>query len=393
MERRREVLAEPPVAVGAVGLRREPGVGRGEGPVPALSRSPSRRRSSSHASSGSTPGSRTSGPRTPTASRRSSSASSAARRSGASAPGSLRAEEAVHRQGRLRRRRREALPPPGALRPRRRERPGQRLRLGELRRRRRLGPVLGPLVDPRPARGGPPGRRQEPRPDGLRPLPRLPPELLTADRRIRPPNESPTARPLPPAPPRRGERGGRRATARWPVPAVGLMAADAAAAAPPDFKRMLAKNPGRLMEGVKAGLAASPKRDAAARRAALAAGARADREGHPRPPPLRGRRVRGGRARGRGLAPLSARRSRPRTRRRSSPSPGAARPSAATRRARSTPPRPSSRRASRRGTPRDAYDASLTLSARLLAWIWKTAGGDASVATARPESKGPYQVR
>ncbi|HYN40455.1 MAG TPA: hypothetical protein VE129_01660, partial [Thermoanaerobaculia bacterium] len=64
------------------------------------------------------------------------------------------------------------------------------------------------------------------------------------------------------------------ATVRWPVPVVGLMAADAAAAAPPDFKRMLAKNPGRLMEGVKAGLAASPNRDAAARRAALAAGTR-----------------------------------------------------------------------------------------------------------------------
>ena len=44
-------------------------------------------------------------------------------------------------------------------------------------------------------------------------------------------------------------------------------------------------------------------------------------------------------------------------------------------------------------TPREAYDSSLTLSARLLAWIWNAAGGDASVAAARPESKGPYQVR
>ena len=38
-----------------MGLPRKPGVGRGEGPVPALLASPSRRRSSSRASSGSTP--------------------------------------------------------------------------------------------------------------------------------------------------------------------------------------------------------------------------------------------------------------------------------------------------------------------------------------------------
>jgi len=44
-------------------------------------------------------------------------------------------------------------------------------------------------------------------------------------------------------------------------------------------------------------------------------------------------------------------------------------------------------------TARDAYDSSLTLAARLLAWIWNAAGGDASVAAARPESKGPYPVR
>ena len=45
------------------------------------------------------------------------------------------------------------------------------------------------------------------------------------------------------------------------------------------------------------------------------------------------------------------------------------------------------------GTPREAYDSGLTLSARLLAWIWNTAGGDAPAAAARPESKGPYRVR
>ena len=180
--------------------------------------------------------------------------------------------------------------------------------------------------------------------------------------------------------------------ARWPVPAVGLMAADAAASAPPDFKRMLAKHRDRLMEGVRAGLAASPARDAAARRAALAAGTRRIAQAirdhrpfadvayeagglvaeasllYPAPGPVTGE------------AELLA----------------LARSGASFRGYPSRPfdtpetlvaaPLPA-------GTPREAYDASLTLSARLLAWIWNTAGGDASIAAARPESKGPYRVR
>ena len=47
----------------------------------------------------------------------------------------------------------------------------------------------------------------------------------------------------------------------------------------------------------------------------------------------------------------------------------------------------------RTDNPREAFDSGLTLSARLFAWIWNAAGGDASVASARPESKGPYRVR
>jgi hypothetical protein len=182
------------------------------------------------------------------------------------------------------------------------------------------------------------------------------------------------------------------ATGRWPVPAVGLMAADAASAAPPDFKRMLAKNPGRLMEGVKAGLSASPRRDAAARRAALAAGARGIAKAIRDHRPFADVAYEAG-----GLVAEASLLF--------SPAGVASDEAALLALARSGatfrgyPPRPFDTpeilvaTSLPAGTPRDAYDASLTLCARLLAWIWKTAGGDASVATARPESKGPYKVR
>ena len=45
------------------------------------------------------------------------------------------------------------------------------------------------------------------------------------------------------------------------------------------------------------------------------------------------------------------------------------------------------------GTARDRYDAAVTLTTRLLAWVWKTAGGDASSVTQYPAAKGPYVVR
>jgi hypothetical protein len=155
---------------------------------------------------------------------------------------------------------------------------------------------------------------------------------------------------------------------------------------------MVAKHPKRLMEGVKAGLAASPPRDGAARRAALAKGARRIAQairGHKLFedvayeagglvaeasllfPPVGGPSdeasllalARGGSSfLGYGARPFDA------------PETLVAAPLPA-------------------ASPREAYDSSLTLSARLLAWIWNAAGGDASVAAARPESKGPYQVR
>ena len=180
--------------------------------------------------------------------------------------------------------------------------------------------------------------------------------------------------------------------ARWPAPAAGLMAADAASAAPPDFKRMLAKHPARLMDGVKAGLAASPARDAAARRAALASGARkiakAIRD-HRRFEEV-GYEVGGLVAEASLLFP---------------PKGGAADEASllavaragATFRGYAAPPfaAPETLVEAKlpAATPREAYDSALTLSARLLAWIWNAAGGDASVAAARPESKGPYTVR
>ncbi len=42
---------------------------------------------------------------------------------------------------------------------------------------------------------------------------------------------------------------------------------------------------------------------------------------------------------------------------------------------------------------RAAYDAAASLSTRLLAWIWNTAGGDARIASRHPETKGPYTIR
>ena len=182
------------------------------------------------------------------------------------------------------------------------------------------------------------------------------------------------------------------APARWPVPAVGLMAADAAASAPPDFKRMLAKHPGRLMEGVKAGLAASPALDAAGRRAALASGTRRIAQAIRDHRPFADVAYEAG-----GLVAEASLLIPPAAPAADDASLLALARGGAT--FRGYPPRPfdspEALVAARlpAGTAREAYDSSLTLSARLLAWIWNAAGGDATVAAARPESKGPYPVR
>ncbi len=180
--------------------------------------------------------------------------------------------------------------------------------------------------------------------------------------------------------------------ARWPRTAVGLMAADAASNAPPDFKRQLVKHRTRLMEGVKAGLAASPARDADARRAALASGARRIAQA------IRDhRRFEDVSFEVGGLVAEAALLCGP-------PGPErfesdllyfasersafrgfAARPFDAPETLVAAPLRVDN--------PREAFDSGVTLATRLLAWIWNAAGGDASAALARPESKGPYPVR
>jgi hypothetical protein len=185
---------------------------------------------------------------------------------------------------------------------------------------------------------------------------------------------------------------GASESARWPAPAAGLMAADAASTAPPDFKRMLAKHPGRLMEGVKAGLAASPPRDASARRAALAAGARRIAKSIRDHRPFADVAYEAG-----GLvAEASLLYAPPETGTGEAELLALARSGASFRGFPARPfdaPETLVAAALPSATPREAYDAGLTLSARLLAWIWKNAGGDASAAAARPESKGPYPVR
>jgi len=180
----------------------------------------------------------------------------------------------------------------------------------------------------------------------------------------------------------------------WPLSAEVMIAADAARYAPPDLKRQLAKHRARLMAGVQAAAAAEKgTRDAAAHRAAAARAARHIAEsirrhvsfadvayetgglvhevasacwlsGGPFDPKDAAGAPRSGRFLGFGTSPFSE------------PEMLAA----------SVP-------AGKRGSARDAYDASVTVSTRLLAWIWRAAGGDASAVGRHPEASGPYALR
>lgn len=179
--------------------------------------------------------------------------------------------------------------------------------------------------------------------------------------------------------------------ALWPLPLERLIAADAAFYAPPDLKRQLAKNRDRLMAGVTDARSgdrggASPQRRAAAARAArnIAAGIRSRQPfadvafaagalvheaaaAFP-PPPGSGddRALLGVAKTARFLGfPREAF---------AAPEALAALPLSDT-------------------SARQAYDAAVTLSTRLLTWVWKQAGGDVSVAAQHPETKGPYVVR
>lgn len=175
----------------------------------------------------------------------------------------------------------------------------------------------------------------------------------------------------------------------WGLAVEALMAADAASYAPPDLKRQLVKHRDQLMAGVKTALEAEARpRDAAVHRATAARGARSIAQrirGHEPfadiayevgglvhelaaadPPHASGaelqRAARSASFLGYSAAPF-------------------AEPEAIL-----SAPLPSA-------STRDAYDASLTRATRLLAWIWKASGGDASIVKKFPETKGGYGIR
>jgi hypothetical protein len=181
------------------------------------------------------------------------------------------------------------------------------------------------------------------------------------------------------AAPARGER--------WGLTDEKRMAADAASFAPRDFKSQLAKHSRRLMQGVSdAAAGESRARDAAAHRAAAAHGARSLAEAIRRHTPFDEIAYQAG-----GIVHELAL---------AHPPPGPA-PLGTSSSARflgfSTepfaPPETLLAATLPSATARERYDAAVTLMTRLLAWVWKTAGGDASSTTQYPVTKGPYVVR
>ena len=178
--------------------------------------------------------------------------------------------------------------------------------------------------------------------------------------------------------------------AGWPDQAVRRIAADAAAYAPPDLKRILARHARRFMDGVEAARAADDgRRSPTEHRAAAARGARTVAE--------RIRALRGFEEAAYGLGAVAYEAAQ-------SSVPAGASPAdlvAASGHARFlgyaadpfadpvrlvAAPLPAA-------SPREAYDSALTLATRLFAWTWKRAGGDVRAVAATPEEKGPYPVR
>jgi len=182
--------------------------------------------------------------------------------------------------------------------------------------------------------------------------------------------------------------------AAWPLSAELLAGADAAANAPPDFKRKLVRHRERLMAGIRDAAAADVgKRDAAAHRAAAARAARqiaAAIRGH-RPFPDVAYEA-GGLVHEAAAAALLA-----------SGTADAAGLSQASRRAAflgytATPFADPEALAGGAGVPsgappRAVYDAAVSTATRLFAWVWKDAGGDASIVRKFPASGGPYPLR
>lgn len=169
---------------------------------------------------------------------------------------------------------------------------------------------------------------------------------------------------------------------RWSVGDEARMAAEAASWAPPDFKRQLAKHSRRLMQGVAdaaaaerlapgdpahraaaakgtRGLAAAIRRHVAFADIAYAAGTLVHAAAMAYPPGAAGT-LGPSLFLGYSAEPFAA----PET------LVAATLPAA---------------------TPAERRAAAVTVSVRLLAWTWKTAGGDASIVKQYPDSKGPYQ--
>jgi hypothetical protein len=182
--------------------------------------------------------------------------------------------------------------------------------------------------------------------------------------------------------------------AAWPVSAELLIGADAASDTPPDFKRQLVRHRERLMAGIRDAAATERgTRDAAAHRAAAARGTRqlaaAIREHRPFSDVAY---EAGGIVHEAAAAALLA----------AGPA-DAVELARAARRARflgytatpfadpevlaaSSPVPPGA-------SPGVAYDAAVTTATRLFAWVWKAAGGDASIVSKYPELGGPYVLR
>lgn len=168
---------------------------------------------------------------------------------------------------------------------------------------------------------------------------------------------------------------------RWSVGEEARIAAEAASWAPPDFKRQLAKHSRRLMQGVADAAAgerlapgAPAHRDAAARGARALAAAIRRHDSFDSVAYQAGAIVH---AAAMAYAPDAA----PAT---SGASPFLGFPADpfAAPETLASAKLPAATAAERRA-------AAVTLSARLLAWTWKTAGGDASFVKQYPESKGP----
>lgn len=169
---------------------------------------------------------------------------------------------------------------------------------------------------------------------------------------------------------------------RWGVAEEARMAAEAASWAPPDFKRQLAKHSRRFMQGV-ADAAAGERFEpgAAAHRDAAARGARALAAAIRRHDSFESVAYAAGailHAAAMAYAPDAA--------------PPASSGSAFLGFSAAPFASPEALAGARlpAGTTAERRTATITLGARLFAWTWKTAGGDASIVTQYPEARGPY---